>query len=279
MSPHHYPSDLTDQEWQFIEPSLPKPKPGGRPRKWPLREITNAIFYIVRGGCAWRLLPQDFPPWQTVYHYFRAWRRAKIWQKLFDQLRKHTRLQAKRKAQPTAAILDSQSVKTTEKGGLHGYDGAKKVNGRKRHLLVDTLGLPLIIKVQAADVMDRTGAKVVLQQARRKFPILEHIWADGGYKGALIAWAQEKLKLTLEIVRHPWAEARRGLWWPDDQPLPIIPKGFVVLPRRWVVERTFAWLGRYRRLSKDYEFLPATSETMIQLASSRLMLTRLSRLA
>jgi putative transposase len=272
-----YPSDLNENEWRLIESYVPHAKPGGRPRKWEMRTVINAIFYIVRGGNAWRMLPHDFPPWKTVYHYFRAWRLSGVWRRILDALRQLVRTQAGRNAQPSAGILDSQSVKVTDRGGVHGFDGAKQVNGRKRHLLVDTLGLLLVAKVQSGDLPEREGAKPVLKEAHRRFPTLRHVWADQGYTGKLIEWAKSKVKLTLEIVKHPWSDMARGVWLPKGAPPPVIPKGFVVLPRRWVVERTFAWLGRYRRLSKDYEFLTDTSEVMIQVAMIRLMLHRLAQ--
>jgi transposase len=211
-----------------------------------------------------------------VYHYFRRWRRSGLWQRLLDALRQWVRTRAGRNAQPSAGILDSQSVKVTDRGGVHGFDGAKKVNGRKRHVLVDTLGLLLVVQVQSGDLPDREGAQPVLKQAHRRFPTWRHVWADQGYAGKLIAWAQSTVKLTLEIVKPPWSDLARGVWLPKAAPPPVIPQGCFVLPRRWVVERTFAWLGRYRRLSKDYEFLTDTSEVMIQVAMIGLMLHRLA---
>lgn len=255
-----YPTDLSDVEWQRIEPHLPAPKPGGRPRVHSLREILNAIFYIVRSGCTWRMLPHDLPPWKTVYHYFRLWRKDGTWERINSALREEVRVAAGREPEPSAAVLDSQSVKTTETPGVRGYDAGKKVNGRKRHLLVDTLGLLLMVIVHAANIQDRDGAKLLLEKARRRFPRLRLIWADGGYTGKLIDWVKTVCHWVLEIVK------RR-----DDV------KGFQVLPHRWVVERTFGWLGRYRRLSKDYEGLPESSEAMIYIAMIHLMVRRLGR--
>ncbi|MBC7226963.1 MAG: IS5 family transposase [Thermoflexales bacterium] len=255
-----YPTDLSDAEWQRIEPYLPAPKPGGRPRVHSLREILNALFYIVRSGCTWRMLPHDLPPWKTVYHYFRLWRKDGTWERIHSALREEVRVAAGREPEPSAAILDSQSVKTTETPGIRGYDAAKKVNGRKRHLLVDTLGLLLMVIVHAANIQDRDGAKLLLEKAQGRFPRLRLIWADGGYAGKLIDWVKSFCHWVLEIVKRSDAV-----------------KGFQVLPHRWVVERTFGWLGRYRRLSKDYEGLPENSEAMIYIAMIHLMLRRLGR--
>lgn len=259
-----YPTDLNDSQWAVIEQYLPQPQPkgpGGRPREHTWRQILNAIFYIVRGGCAWRLLPHDFPPWKTVYHYFRLWRQQGVWPVLSDALREATRLQAGRPAQPSAAILDSQSGKTAEGGVARGFDGGKKVAGRKRQVVVDTLGLVLRVVVTAANVQDVHGARQVLW-ALMETPALTRrlrlIWADGGYRGALIGWVKRTFGWTVETV-----EKLR------DQ------VGFQVLRQRWIVERTFAWLTRNRRLARDYERLPETSEAFIYVAMIRLMLKRL----
>ena len=258
-----YPTDLSDTEWHLIVRLIPKPKPGGRPAKYERRQIVNAILYVVRAGCAWRLLPKDMPPWTIVYHYFRAWKRSGIWQRIHNHLRAQLRAAGGRKRQASAAILDSQSVKTTNRGGVRGFDAAKKVSGRKRHILVDTLGLLLVVVVHAADVQDREGAKQVLAVLANKFRRLRLVWADGGYRGQLVEWVRalrQRDKLRLEIVNRS-----------DDG------AGFAVLPKRWIVERTFAWLYRCRRLSKDYEYLTSTSEAMIHVAMINLMLRRLAR--
>ncbi len=259
MTHKAYPSDLTDAEWRKIEPLLPPPKPVGRPRTVNLRTVLNAIFYLVRSGCQWRMIPHDLGAWQTAYYYFRQWQKDGTWQKINDALRAEVRRQAGREAEPSAAILDSQSVKTTEAGGPRGYDSAKKVNGRKRHILVDTLGLLLVVVVHAANIQDRDGAKLVLAKVAQGLPRLRLIWADGGYAGQLIDWVKAQWGWVLQIVRRPDGVRR-----------------FQVLPRRWVVERTLGWLGRSRRLSKDYEEEPECSEGMVYLAMIRVMLRRLA---
>jgi putative transposase len=253
-----YPSDLNNDEWKILEPLIPPAKPGGRPRSCDMREILNGIFYETRSGCAWRMLPHDLPPWQSIYHYFRQWKGDGTLERMNQTLRTQIRIADGRDAEPSAAILDSQSVKTTSVKGVRGYDAGKKVKGRKRHILVDTLGLLLIVIVHAASIQDRDGAKLVLNKAKSCFCRLRLIWADGGYAGKLIDWVLKTHNWVLEIVKRN-----------DDV------KGFQVLPRRWVVERTLAWLSFNRRLSKDYEVLPETSEAMVYVAMIRLMIRRL----
>ena len=271
-----YPSDLSDREWQRLSPLLPSAKPGGRPRTVHLRLILNGIFYLLRSGCQWRLLPRDYGPWSTVYDYYRTWRLDGTWERIHTTLREQVRQRAGRQPTPSAAIIDSQSVKTTELGGSHGYDGGKKVNGRKRHLLVDTMGLLLRVRVHPANLQDRDGARLVLTGLEQRFPRLRHLWTDQAYTGKIVEWIEQELGWSVEVVER---SPRRGfIVTPDHQFQRVaFPARFEPLPRRWVVERSFAWIGRDRRMSKDYEFLPATSETWIYLSMVRVMLKRLAR--
>ena len=256
-----YTSDLRDAEWQLIDYCFPKSCKTGRPREHSYRELLNAIFYLTKTACQWRNLPADFAPWRTVYHYFRQWKRTGLLVAIHGHLREQLRLVAGRKRHPSAGIIDSQSVKSTECSDGRGYDAGKKVNGRKRHVLVDTMGLILLALVLPANIQDRDGARQLLtaffgQPSRRR---VRHIWADGGYAGALVDWARQLWRCTVEIVKRSELHT------------------FRVLPRRWVVERTFGWLGRYRRLNRDYERQAQTGEVMVYLAMIRLMLARFAK--
>jgi len=251
--------DLTDAEWAVLEPLLPAPSPIGRPPCWPMREILNAIFYILRGGVPWRMLPDCFPPRQTVYGWFAAFRDAGVWETLNHHLVVLDRERAGREASPTAAIIDSQSVKTCESGGPRGYDAGKKVMGRKRHTMVDTDGRLLLLHVHPGSVQDRDDAPPLLRASRRRWPFVELTFADAGYAGDRVAYATS---IRIEIVRKP-----------ADQ------VGFAVHPRRWVVERFFAWLGRNRRLAKDFEVSIASAKAFLYAASVTVLLRRIARSA
>jgi putative transposase len=257
-----YPTDLNDTEWAQIAPYLPEKSQPGAPRQVPWREILNGIFYIVKNGCGWRSLPHDLPKWKTVYHYFRQFRLNGLWETINQKIREAVRLKDGRAAQASALIVDSQSAKSAEGGEQRGFDGGKKVSGRKRNLIVDTLGLLVLAKVTAANVQDVHAGKQIFQDLLKRPHLrvrLLAIFADGGYRGELVDWVKVNLHADLTIVLKD-----------ENQ------KGFQVLPKRWVIERTNAWISRNRRLARDYERLTASSEAFIYIAMIRIGLRRLS---
>ncbi|GAA0958471.1 IS5 family transposase [Actinocorallia libanotica] len=252
---------MKEAQWELIEPLLPDPNTGGRPEKHPRREVVNAILYVVRSGCPWRYLPTDLPPWQTVYWYFQQWEEAGVTDRLLAELRIRARRQQGREDEPSAGILDSQSVKGADTVGRNsrGYDAGKKVNGRKRFIVTDTTGLLITVAVMAASWQDRDGAKTALLSAYLSTPI-RYVYADQGFAGRLVEWTRTTLRTTLDIVRKP-----------ADQ------RGFAVHPRRWVVERTLAWLTSHRRLARDYERDPRVSEALIRWAAIGQTARRITR--
>jgi transposase len=262
-----YPSSsLTDAQWQLLQPLLPPPGNtagrGGRPEKHDRRRVLDAIFYLVRGGIAWAALPAEFPPAKTVYGIFRRWVAAGAWVRIHDALRDRARIRTGRRANPTAAVIDSASIRgaDTVPARSRGYDAGKRVNGRKRHLAVDTGGLLLAVVVTIAGIQDRDGAHRLLAALRAKFSTIALIWADGGYAGRLVDWAKTVLSFAVTIVKRT-----------DDT------AGFQVIPRRWVVERTLAWISKYRRCVRDYETRPDHSEAMVYIAMIMTMSRRLTR--
>lgn len=256
-----YPSDLTDAQWEIVEPMLPLIKEPGRIPKHPRRTIVDAILYVVRSGCSWRQLPVDFPPWQTVYWQFQQWEKRQVTERILEELREQLRVAQGREPEPSAGVMDSQSVKAADTVGCdsRGYDAGKKINGRKRFIVTDTLGMLVVVCVMSASWQDRDGAKTTLLSTYLTSPI-RHVFADQGFAGKLVDWAADLLRTTVEIVRKP-----------ADQ------QGFVVHPKRWVVERSLSWITAHRRLARDYERDPQVSEALIRWAAINTMIRRLDR--
>ncbi len=257
MSKKRYRTDLTDPQWALIEPIIPAEKPGGRPRTTDMREVVNSCLYLSRSGCQWDLLPNEFPPKSTVYEYYSAWVKDGTLDEMVQKLREQVRVKAKRNNKPSAAIVDSQSVKTAGPAEEVGYDGGKKIKGRKRHIAVDVLGLLLCVVVHSAGIQERAGAKLLLTKMMPLFSGIKIIWADGGYSGnPLKQWVKSLFNVLWEVIKRPQGP-------------------FQVVKFRWIVERSFGWINYQRRLSKDYEYLPRNAEGWVKIASINMMVHRL----
>jgi putative transposase len=270
-----YPCGLTDSEWEQIQHHFDPPGGTGRPPKYPRRQILDACVYVLRSGCSWRMLPKNFPPWQVVYRTFRRWLARGLFEQMYDELRKLWRSRQRRGPDPTGAILDSQSVRTSAQGGPKGYDAGKKVKGRKRHLVTDTLGLLIAVLVTVASTQDRDAAIPLIDLAKAKVPGIQKLYVDGGYAGQATREIRTRHHLDVEVVRHP-ANRNVGRWHQGQLPLWDVPKGFVVLSKRWVIERTNAWNDRPRRMNKDHDRNLAVSTAWIWLAEGRRLLRRLT---
>lgn len=278
-SSNRYPSSLTDAEWALVA-DLFEVTGRGKPPAYPRRLLVDACCYVVRTGCAWRMLPADFPPWQNVYRTFRRWMAQGRFEAMHDRLRAQWRARAGRDVAPSASVIDAQSTRGSPQGGDTGYDAGKKVKGRKRHVVVDTLGLVLAVSVTAASVQDRAGAHPVMADAMTKYPSLQTVFADNGYAGRCAQTLTQTHDLNIEIVRHP-RNATVGRWLVPGQPDLFTQaqsrKPFVVLPKRWVVERTHAWIERARRLVMHHDRRTDVAETWVWLAQARMLATRLTR--
>ena len=270
-----YPCGLTDREWEEVQVIFDPPGRTGRPEKYPRRQVLDACVYVLRSGCSWRMLPKDFPPWMVVYKTFRRWVARGLFEQMYDVLRKLWRAREQRAIDPTAAVLDSQSVKTSPQGGPKGYDAGKKVKGRKRHLVTDTLGLLLAVLVTPANVQDRDAAMPSMGLAKAKVPGLQMLYVDGGYGGQCAQAVRDAHAMEVEVVRHP-RNRNVGRWCQGQLPLFEMARGFVVLPKRWVVERTNAWTDRPRRMAKDHDRNLDVSTAWIWLTEGRMLLRRLT---
>jgi len=271
-----YPSDLTDAEWEILEPFIPEVSEEATVPTISRREIVNGILYVLRSGCPWRLMPHDLPAWGTVYYYFRTWRIAGIWDKAMQALRKQMRHKQGRDEEPSAAVIDSQSIKTSAVGGPEkGFDMGKQIWGRKRHALVDTEGNLMEVKVTGADASDLAGGKRLLEPLHGRFPRLQLIWGDSHYGGQFLEWVKEQFGWNVQTVQGLGTAPGATTMEPKPKTKPS-KGGFHVQPRRWVIERTFGWITRWRRLARDHEGLPETSEAFIKISASRRMLSHLA---